>query len=76
MSKTLNDVDREVMLRNAHHKISAKYRRVPLWAFVSDICGVGSTSGAEICRSLGWDQDADGSKHLPRHQERAKETRA
>lgn len=66
-SPTLENCNREIMLRNAHSRIQAKYRRVPLWAFVADICGVGSTSGALICTELGWDPHADGSKPLPRH---------
>ena len=53
------------MLTNAHALLRHKYRKTPLWALVVDVCGVGSTRGAQICREFGWNPDQDGSKRLP-----------
>ncbi len=67
--KRIGDIDPALMLRNAHSLAArgkGKWRKVPLWAFVRDLCGVGSTSATEVCQSLGWDPHQDASKPLPR----------
>ncbi len=68
MTNTLDNVDRECLLRSAHSHAArgkTRWRKVPLWAFVRDLCCVGSTSATEICQSLGWDAHQDASKPLP-----------
>lgn len=68
-TKTIFDVDRLCLLRSAHSHVArgkTKWRGRPLWAFVRDLCCVGSTSAAEICASLGWDAHQDASRPLPR----------
>lgn len=64
--KKIEDVNRETMLRaaHAHAKTVFKHAR-PLWAFVRDICCVGSSSAYAICRELGWDPDAKALSPLP-----------
>lgn len=44
----------ENMILNTHAQMrhKQKYKSVPLWAFVSDITALGSTSSAELCRGL------------------------
>ena len=62
----LEEVSRETMLRAAHWYAAAHAKRGrPLWAFVMDICCVGSTSAYAICRELGWDPDARANRELP-----------
>lgn len=60
----LNKVNRKLMLVNAHSQIRHRYRKTPLWAFVKDITGYGSTSSVEVCKECGWDAFADGSKPI------------
>lgn len=64
---TLNEISREDMLRYAHGLVRGQrtWRHTPLWSFVRNVCGVGSTSGAAICRELGWNPDAWTSQELP-----------
>lgn len=64
-SQTLSKCDRECMLRNAHRLLRAKMRHEPLWSFVSDVTGNGSTSSIAICRELGWNPDARTGDQLP-----------
>lgn len=61
----LANVDRVVMLLNAHAHLRKKYRKVPLWAFVSDITGHGSGYSCDIAREQGWDPHQDGDIELP-----------
>ncbi len=66
---TYLDTSPVLLIRNAHSMAArgkTKWRKVPLWAFVRDLCCVGSTSATEICASLGWDPHQDASKPLPR----------
>jgi hypothetical protein len=66
---TYLDTSPITLMRNAHAFAAcgkAKWRGVPLWAFVRDLCCVGSTSASEICQSLGWDPHQDAAKALPR----------
>ncbi len=63
----LGRVCREIMLRNAHRLTRHKYRGIPVWAFVSDVCGVGSTSAMEICKEIGWGPESSGGKRLRRN---------
>lgn len=44
----------KLMLVNAHMLFFKKYKSAPLWAFVCDITGHGSTRSAAICREFGW----------------------
>lgn len=65
----LDRVHRDIMLRNAHAIFlftGKRYMRSTLWAFVSDITGVGSTSACEICKELGWNPHAPAKDQLPR----------
>lgn len=65
---TYLDIPDRVVFHNAHllaARDKSKWRAVPLWAFVRDLCGVGSTSATEICASLGWDPHQDASKPVP-----------
>jgi hypothetical protein len=56
----LGKVDRKVLIQNAFRMAHFKYNgRGPLWVFVRDLCGVGSTSATAICRECGWDPDQD-----------------
>ena len=52
------------LLLNAHSKMRNKYRRIPLWSFVSDVTGHGSGYSSQICHECGWVPDQDGSKPL------------
>lgn len=63
----LGRVSRGIMLRNAHRLSRHKYRKVPLWAFVSDVCGVGCTSAIAICKEIGQDPEESGGKRLSRN---------
>jgi hypothetical protein len=65
----LEHIPRKLMLICAHRMLSKKYKGLPLWAFVLDICATGSRSAAAICRHCGWDPDQDGSKELPPYSE-------
>jgi hypothetical protein len=55
----------ETLLRNAHRLCKAKYRGVPLWAFVRDLTGHGSTVSIAVCHALGWNPHESGAKTLP-----------
>ena len=66
---TLKDIPQRDILCAAHRLLRTKaaWRNVPLWVFVRDLCGVGSTSANEICRDLGWDPNQTTNKAaLPR----------
>lgn len=69
MSKLLQQVDQETMLRSAHRLMrrTAYYRTgyVPLWSFVREITSRGSTTSTSICRELGWKPDANMRDRLP-----------
>lgn len=43
------------MLANMLLKAWRKWIKVPVWSFVSDVCGVGSNSAMEICEEIGLD---------------------
>lgn len=62
----LDRVSRETIILNAHMRLSKKYKGVPLWSFISDICAVGSHSACDICRELGWNPHQDGAVQLTR----------
>lgn len=64
-STKLDTVKREFMLRNAHRLLAKTYKKRVLWSFVSDICGLGSTSACIVCVELGWDPYAETRKPLP-----------
>jgi hypothetical protein len=65
-SETLEKVDRERMLRNAHAIAQPKrLRGIPLWSFVGDITSHGCGYSIRICRELGWDPDQPASEPLP-----------
>lgn len=61
-----DSVNRETIIRSAHGmaKVMLKKER-PLWAFVRDLCCVGSTRAHSICLELGWEPDANAFKPLP-----------
>lgn len=61
----LQRVDRKIMLENAHRLLSKKYGKRALWAMVSDICSVGSTSACQICNDLGWNPHQPSNQKLP-----------
>ena len=62
----LDQIDRRIMLRNAHRIAGVEsLRGRERWAFVRDVCGVGSTSAQEICAELGWAADAPALEKLP-----------
>lgn len=66
-SPVLDARDRECMLRNTY-SVCQRIRRlrgIPLWSFVSQVTAYGSTSGALICKELGWDPDMPVGKDLP-----------
>jgi hypothetical protein len=42
-----------------------KFRGMPLWVFVQEITGHGSTYSMDICRRFGWDPHALTHKRLP-----------
>jgi hypothetical protein len=65
-SPRLDLVDRDLIVRKALTYSIRGRRREPLWSLVASICGVGSTSGTEICRELGWDPNQEAGKPLPR----------
>lgn len=48
-----------LVLKNAHRlfKRHAQFRGVPLWGFVSEMTGHGSTVSSEICVEFGWNPD-------------------
>ncbi len=48
-----------LVLKNAHRlfKRHAQFRSVPLWGFVSELTGHGSTVSSEICVQFGWNPD-------------------
>lgn len=60
----LGRVKLEIVLINAHTRLGKKYRGSPLWTFVADMCGTGSTTSTEIAKALGWDPHQDGAKSL------------
>lgn len=44
------------MIVNAHRMAKpSELRGIPLWGFVRDVCGTGSTYACEICKECGWD---------------------
>ncbi len=55
---TLGSISRRQMIIGAHQSFAGN-SKVPLWAFVKDICCVGSTSATKICRECGWDPDQE-----------------
>ena len=63
----LLEVSRECILRNAHARLRSRRDMLsaPLWYFVREMCGVGSTSAITICRELNWDPNSLASKKLP-----------
>lgn len=64
--KKLEDISRETLLRSAHWHAADRHKKGrPLWAFVRDVCSVGSTSAFDICREIGWNPDANASMTLP-----------
>jgi hypothetical protein len=64
--ESLPRVSRETIILNAHLYLSKKYKGVPLWGFIADICAVGSHSACDICRELGWNPHQDGALRLER----------
>ena len=54
----------EIIMRNAHKGMRRKYKNIPLWSFVSELTGHGSTYSIKICKGLGWNPDQDASKPL------------
>ena len=64
MNPTLDQIDRRLMLANAWTKVRHHFRGVPLWVFVRDICGCGSTSAIAICEECGWDPHATHTHRL------------
>jgi len=45
------------LMANARRLQATKYRRVPNWAFASELFATGSTSANQICRDAGIDPD-------------------
>jgi hypothetical protein len=43
-----------------------KFRGVPLWVFIQEITGHGSTYSMDICRRFGWDPHAPIQNRLPK----------
>jgi hypothetical protein len=58
----LERVDRRLMLCTAHNHCRSKFKGRTLWGFVSEMCGVGSTTAKTICKECGWDPDQECSK--------------
>ena len=67
------NLDPETLLRNAHRLLKTKYRNVPLWSFIADLTGHGSTYSAEIATHFEWDPFAPASKDIPPRKARAKQ---
>jgi len=58
--KVLPHIDVERVLVNSHPHVKKSYPKgTPLWAFVRDMTGVGSTSANLLCSLLGWNPDSD-----------------
>lgn len=51
---------------NAHRLLRSRYKRKPLWSFISDVTALGSTSSQALCRQYGWSPDQDGFVQLKR----------
>lgn len=68
-SKTLDGRDREFILRCVHNQTRrlSRYRKVPLWGWVSDMTSFGCTYSHRICHDLGWNPAANASDPLPRN---------
>jgi hypothetical protein len=62
----IQGVTKETILINAHRLLFENYAETPLWAFISDVCAVGSTLAIEICKEMGWNPHQDGSIRLER----------
>lgn len=50
------------IILNCHRLLRHKYRRVPLWALVSDITGFGSTTSTQLCNDIGLDPHQNAGK--------------
>lgn len=55
----------ERMLRNTHRYSLHRLKGRPLWAFVRDVTGTGSTSARLLCKAFGWNPDQSASEPLP-----------
>lgn len=54
----------KIILKNAHSRLRRKYKGVPLWSFISEMTGRGSTYSMKICKEFGWDAYRDASKPI------------
>ena len=63
-TRVVDNVSLKIVLLNVHMKLRTRYKKVPLWAFVRDICGVGSTTSSQICEYYGWDASQDAGKKI------------
>lgn len=53
-----------LVLKNAHRlfRRHPQFRGMPLWGFVSELTGHGSTVSSEICAEFGWNPDQPTAK--------------
>lgn len=63
-TRAVDSVSLKMVFLNVHMKLRTRYKKVPLWAFVLDVCGVGSTTASQICESYGWDASQDAGKKI------------
>lgn len=58
----------ERLLRAAHRLVRRKreYCGKPLWSFIGDMTGHGSTISMDICKDFGWNPHANVNADLPR----------
>lgn len=49
---------------NCHRMLRKQYKGIPLWSAIADITSHGSGYSIQICKTLGWDPDQDGSKPI------------
>lgn len=58
MSKYTDD-DLRYTIINVHSRLKHKYRKIPFWGFIVDICGKGSSLSIELCEYFGWNPHED-----------------
>lgn len=54
----------KVFIQNAWQLASKNVRNKPLWVFMRDLCGVGSTTAHALCKIHGWNPHAKGFKSI------------
>lgn len=54
----------EGILKSAHRQLRRKYKGRPLWSFVADMTGHGSTYSTQICKGLGWNPEQDAGSEI------------